>query len=125
MKKLIITITILSFLNLISCYSQEQLTSDKYSFDAKDNITVITQDTVYKFSGDKCYVNNDTLFYKVVVTQDQKSMKLKTMTLPLHQTDKIEIERLDGLKTTLLVIGVVVVIVLAIGAATLDFSSNK
>ncbi len=125
MKKLIITITILSFLNLIGCYYQEQLISGDYDFDAEDNIKVITQDTVYNFSGDKCYINNDTLFYKVIVSQDQKSMKLKTMTMSLDQIAKIEVERLDGLKTTLLVVGVLVVIVLLIGAATFDLSDDN
>lgn len=125
MKKIIIAITIISFVNLIGCYNQKQLSSDNYIFNPGDNVTVVTQDTVYNLNGDKCLLKNDTLFYKVAVPIDQKSMKIKTMMMPIEQTDKIEIESIDGLKTTLLVLGVLVITIVAIGATTFDFSDAK
>ena len=125
MKKIIVAINIFSFLNLTGCYYQEQLTSDNYNFDTSDNITITTQDSSFILKGDKCYVKSDTLFYKIVVPLDQKRMKLKTVSIPLNKIDRIVIERLDRLKTTIVVVGAIVATVLVIGAATIDFTSIK
>ena len=52
MKKLIIALTILSFLNLIGCHYQEQMNPGDYTFDENSTIKITTKDTVYNFNGD-------------------------------------------------------------------------
>ena len=125
LRSFISIILVIAMLNFIGCYTQQQLSADNYNFDKNDNISVITEDTVYTFSGEKCSIKNDTLFYKISVPLDQRRMQIKTMKMPLDQIDKIEVEKLDGLKTTLIIVGVLVATFIVIGIATIDLPYNK
>jgi len=63
MKKLTITITILSFLNLIGCYSYQEITKDEFT-EAEEylDLQVITKDQyIYEFDEGNYIVQEDSI----------------------------------------------------------------
>lgn len=118
MKKLFGTVMILSLLNLIGCYYQEQMNPSDYKFDENHSIQVNTRDTVYHFNGNNYLLKNDTLFAKAKNRIGRRT-QLTNVIIPIEEVETVEVDRIDAAKTTLLVIGVVGIIV-AIGALTFD-----
>ena len=49
MKKIIITITILSFMKLIGCHYQKQMNPGEFDFEDNWDMQVTAKDTVYDF----------------------------------------------------------------------------
>jgi len=45
MKKFIITVTVLSFMNLIGCYYQEQMVPSDFNFNDAEDVQITTEDT--------------------------------------------------------------------------------
>ena len=114
MKKIIIWLTIFSFMNLIGCYYQEQMNPGDYTFDENNTVKITTKDTVYTFSGNDYYLVNDTLIAEVTKKLD-KNTSLKSnvyyvktfyFEIPVEDIEEVEIERNNALLTTLTVIGV-------------------
>ena len=60
-KKILVWILLVSFINLTGCYSHELFAPSAYKFDEKKEIKVITKDTTYNFRGFQYKLVNDTL----------------------------------------------------------------
>jgi hypothetical protein len=60
MKRIIISLLIVSLLNLVGCFYMEQMNPGEVNFAENPDIRVTTKDTPYKINGDDYYYNNDT-----------------------------------------------------------------
>jgi len=108
MKKFIITITILSFLNLIGCYYQEQMNPGTYNFDEEDELHLTTKDTTYNIGEKDYHLENDTLFVTFKKKLDRETT-LKTVTeIPVNEIESVEVEKTDAGMTALLTLGIIV-----------------
>jgi len=106
MRKLIITINILSFLNLVGCYYQEQMNPSKYNFDEEEKLQLTTKDTTYNIGKKDYYLENDTLFVTFRKTLDRQSTIKTVSEIPIRDIDSVKVEKFDGLKTLLGVGGI-------------------
>ena len=106
MKKIIISLTIVSFLNLIGCYYQEQMNPGEYTFNENSTMKITTKDTVYNFKGNDYSLVNDTLIAKVSKKLDRTTSVISNIAIPVEDIEEVEIERTDALATTGLVIGI-------------------
>ena len=106
MNKFIIWSTILSVMNLIGCYYQEQMSPDDYSFDENSIVKITTKDTVYNFNGNDYYLENDTLFGKVSKKLDERRTLKFIVEIPVEDIERVEVERSDAVGTTFTVLGV-------------------
>ena len=93
MKKIIITITILSLLNLIGCYYQEQMKPTKYNFKNEDDINVTTKDTAYNLGGKDYYYDNDTLFVIASKPLDERTTLEYTINIPVNSIEMIKVKK--------------------------------
>ena len=109
MKKIIITITLLAFLNLIGCYYQEQMNPDEYKFDENSTMKVTTKDTVYNFNGNEYHLASDTLFGKVSKQLDKRRVLIYNVEIPLMDIEEVEVKRTDVLETTLLLAAILAI----------------
>jgi len=108
MKKIFITITILSFLNLISCYYQEQMNPGTYNFDEEEKLQLTTKDTTYNIGEKEYYLENDTLFVTFSKKLDRETT-LKTVTeIPVNEIESVGVKRSDSGLSVLVGLGVVV-----------------
>jgi len=108
MKKLIISITIISFMNLIGCYYQEQMNPGTYNFDEEDELHLTTKDTTYNIGKKDYHLENDTLFVTFKKKLDRETT-LKTVTeIPVNEIESVEVEKTDAGMTVLLTLGIVV-----------------
>jgi hypothetical protein len=107
MKKLLIVVTILSFLNLVGCYYQEQMNPGDYKFDENSTMKITTKDTVYNFSGNDCSLVNDTLIAEVSKKLDRTTSLKFNIAIPVEDIEEVEIERTNILVTVLIGIGIV------------------
>ena len=116
MKKLIITITILSLLNMIGCYYQEQMTPSNYNFDENEELMITTKDAVYNLNSNEYYFENDTLFFTVKTKIDKQSTLKTIEKISVEEMESVEVEKTNTLLTILsgfgIVIGVLVIWVL-------------
>ena len=104
-KKLIITVTLISFVNLIGCYYQEQMNPSDYSFNDKADMEIITKDTTYNLCGEDYYYKNDTL-YVSLTNNTGEQIPLRTLkSIPIDQIEIISVEKEDAAGTTFAVIG--------------------
>jgi len=108
MKKLIIIVTILSFMNLIGCYYQEQMTPADFNFNEKEDMQVTTKDTTYNLSGKDYYFENDTVFATVSKKLDKRTTLKFNIEIPVDEIDTVRVQRTDPLATTLTVLGVAI-----------------
>jgi len=111
MKKLIIYITILSVMNIIGCYYQEQMNPSDYTFDENSSIEITTIDTVYNFNGDDYHLENDTLFGKLSIKLDERKTLKTNVEIPVVDMVIVELERSDAIGSVLLTLGVLVGII--------------
>ena len=126
MKKIIITITILSLLNMIGCYYQEQMTPSNYNFDENEELMITTKDAVYNLNSNEYYFENDTLFFTVKTKIDKQSTLKTNLEIPVDEIEKVEVERTDAFATTITVFGSIVgvlVIIILIGGLV-QYNSN-
>ena len=119
MKNIIITVTILSFLNLIGCYYQEQMSPENYSFDENEALKITTKDSVYNINQDDYYLKNDTVFGSVRTKLDAQSTLKTKIKIPVEEMESVEVQRADAVLATFAVLGVLVGVIVAIyiGAA--------
>ncbi len=108
MKKFIITVTILSLLNLTGCYYQKQMNPSDFNFNDKEDIQVTTKDTTYNLSGKDYYYENDTLFTTRRIKYDAQSSTITNLEIPVEEIKTVEVERTDAVATILTVFGVLV-----------------
>ncbi len=114
MKKLIIYITILSVMNFIGCYYQEQMNPSDYTFDENSSIEITTIDTVYNFTGDDYHLGNDTLICRVSKNIDKKRTLIYNVEIPLEDMEEVEVKRTDVLLTILLSVGILAMLIVAL-----------
>jgi hypothetical protein len=121
MKKIIIYLTIFSFLNLVGCYYQQQMNPSEYNFDENLDLQVTTKDTVYSISGDDYFYANDTLFAKVPVQLDKRTSAKLKVNIPVETIETVEVEKTDVVATVFTTLGVIVgVFAIVVGLSLSD-----
>ena len=120
MKKIIISITILSFMNLFGCHYQKQMNPGEFDFEDNWDMLVTAKDTVYNFESDDYYSNNDTLFAMVSKPLNDKSNLHYTISIPVESIETIEAQKMDMLGT-LSIFGAIALVVYALSTMN-DFS---
>ena len=109
-RKFFISFLLIALINfLLGCYSAESITVLEYKQveeeDKPDDIRVITKDSQeYHFSESNFYVEDDTLYGKVDISEQLLDRKIA-----LSDIESIQFEYLNGVTTTLLVLGIVVI----------------
>ena len=99
-------------LNLVGCYYQQQVTLEEFDFESGEDIRITTKDATYSLGADDYYFNNDTLIANLpqVKYSNYEWVRYKTATkIPAKEIEKFEIEKIDEVATTWLVVGVVVI----------------
>lgn len=124
MRKLIISINIISLINLISCYYQKQMNPYNYSFDENNTMKVITKDSVYNFEGNDYYLEKDTLFGTAFNISGESTSPEVKVAIPIDNMKALDVERFDYGGTVLTVLGVafgIFLIVVTVGLAQSDW----
>ena len=127
-KKIIIYLTIFSLLNLVGCYTQQQITLEEFDFESGEDIRITTKDATYSLSADDYYFDNDTLFANLekVKYSNYEWVRYKTATkIPAKEIEKFEIEKIDEAATTWLVVGIVVIVVGALAIIAVDAAFSE
>ena len=120
-KKIIIYLTIFSFLNLVGCSFQKQMNPGEFDFEDNWDMQVTTKDTTYAISSDDYYYLNDTLFAKVPVQLDKHTSAKQKINIPSETIKLIEVNRMDTFNTAI-TLGVIALV--ALGLAFI-FSMNN
>jgi len=120
MKKIIISLTILSFMNLIGCYYQKQMSPGDFNFNDAEDVQIITKDTTYNFSGKDYYFENDRLFAIVSKKIDKQTTLKYNIEIPVEDMKELNVKRTNIFLTTILVVGVLIIPVTLIVAAIAD-----
>ena len=107
MKKIIITITIISFMNLIGCYYQKQMNPSDFNFDDEEDVQIMTKDTTYNLSGKDYYYDNDTVFATLRTKLNAQSTLKTNIEIPVKEIKTVEVERTNTLLTILSGLGIV------------------
>ncbi len=116
MKKFVVTVTMLSFMNLVGCYYQEQMNPSDFNFNDNEDMQVNTKDTTYNLGGGDYYYDNDTLIATFSKPLDERTKLKYTINIPVNSIEMIEVKKMDTLNTTIL-IGILVLTV--VGLVTL------
>jgi len=108
-KKLIVFFLILSLLNLVGCYYQQQMSVNEYDFDKRHTenrpIKIIKIDsTVYILNQYDYQYRDDTLFIHQKQTLDNNNEKSVLLRVPLSEIQTVEVEKIDSGKTISLVL---------------------
>jgi hypothetical protein len=98
-KKIIIYLTIFSFLNLVGCSFHKQMNPGEFDFEDNWDMQVTTKDTTYAISSDDYYYANDTLFVKVPIQLDKKTSAKLKVSIPVETIETIEAQKMDVLGT--------------------------
>ena len=104
--------TVLSFMNLIGCYYQEQMNPSNYKFDESEALKIITHDSVYNINSDDYYLKNDTVFATIRTKLDRQSTLETSVAIPVKEINVVEVESTNTIMAILSVIGIVIGIVL-------------
>ena len=108
MKKAIVYFLIISMINLIGCYYQEQMIPGEYNFDENSKVKITTKDTTYNLSGKDYYFENDTLFATVSKKIDNQTTLKTNVEIPIENIEIVEVERNDALATVLTTLAVLI-----------------
>lgn len=120
MKKVFICVLIFSFMNLTGCYSHELFAPSVYKFNEKKEIKVITKDTTYNFKGHQYIFVNDTLIgSERNILLNKNAINESSVKIPVDDMNLVEVEEVDRLKTTLVIVGGAVVLFMVIGLISL------
>ena len=112
-KRILIFSIMISFLNLVGCYYQQQMNPEEYNFDEKLDLQVTTKDTTYSLSAKDYYYDKDTLYAILSkwMYKDDYWVRNKTATkIPVNEMEKLEIEKIDEAATIGIVAGFVLII---------------
>ncbi|MEJ2196826.1 MAG: hypothetical protein P8X73_18480 [Ignavibacteriaceae bacterium] len=107
-KKIISAILIITLMNLLGCYYQEQMVPSDVKFKDKKDIQVTTKDTTYNLTGNDYYFENDTVFASVSKKLDKHRTLKFNIEIPVKEIDSVMVKRTDPLATTLTVLGVTI-----------------
>jgi len=125
MKKIFVSLTLISFLNLIGCYYQEQMNPSEYNFDEKEELHLTTKDTTYNIGEKDYYLKNDTLFVTFRQKLDRQTT-IKTLTeIPIKDIKSVEMEKTNTELTILATLGVTfggIVVLFVLNGLTSDAS---
>ena len=127
MKKIIITVTILSLLNMIGCYYYEQMNPVDFNYLDKEDIRVTTKDTTYNLSGNDYYFESDTLFVSLTKKLDKQTKLKFKQSIPLREIEVVELEKTDAVATIFTSLGIFVGILgfmILLNYLNNDFYSN-
>ena len=108
MKKIIITITLISFLNLLGCYYQEQMNPSEYNFDEKKELHLTTKDTTFSIGENDYYLKNDTLFVTFSKKLDGQSTLKMVAEISVKDIESVEVEKTNAALTLLATLGVII-----------------
>jgi len=123
-KKLISSILVIALLNLLGCYSSELVNVTEYNQieekDKPDEMRIIIKDgQEYHFAESNFYIENDTLYGKghSILNNNKKPFVVK---IALSEIESIQFEYLNGVTTTLLVLGIVALLFIGLVAIFYD-----
>ena len=127
-KKVFISFLVLALTNfLVGCYSSELVNVAEYrqveEEGKPDEIFVETKDSQrYHFLNTGYYIENDTLYGKGAIVVDGIEQAFEGK-FALSDIESIQFEDVDGVKTTVLVIGIVAILIIigALIASSLSF----
>ena len=108
MKKAIVYFLIISMINLIGCYYQEQMIPGEYNFDENSKVKITTKNTSYNLGGKDYYFENDTLFATVSKKIDNQTTLKTNVEIPIENIEIVEVERNDALATVLTTLAVLI-----------------
>lgn len=120
MKRIIIYLTNLSLLNLVGCYSQQQIAPNEFNCKNNDDIKVVVNDSSYIFKSGDYYCKDDTLFGTVSQPLDKSSTYKYSISIPVKSIPEIEVNSVDGL-LTIISVGVVTVILLLLWSISIKW----
>ncbi len=116
MKKILISILITAFLNLIGCYSVSEVSKDEF-IGAKNSDAYLLTNSLEKlhFKNGNYFVEEDTI--QGIGERQFGGMNFPFKgSVPLDSVNKYQIEYLDGLKTTGLILSIGVCVFVIGGA---------
>gem|GEM_PF-3508766 len=120
MKKILVWIILVSFINLTGCYSHELFAPTAYKFNEKKEIKVITKDTTYNFKGYQYILVDDTLIAtKGNLLLNKSLINNPSVKIPVEEMNLVEVKKVEAAQTTLVVIGVTIVAIVVIGVISL------
>lgn len=108
MKKIIITITLLAFFNLIGCYYQEHMNPGNYNFDEMEDVQITTKDTTYFLGENDYYFESDTLFATLSKKTDKQTILKTNVEIPVENIKSVEVERTNVLGTIGVILGILI-----------------
>lgn len=112
MKKIIVYLTIFSLLNLVGCYTQQQVALEEFDFESGEDIRITTKGATHSLNANDYYFNTDTLFANMqqvkYINYEWIRYKIATK-IPVKDIEKLEVEKTDVAATTWLVVGVMVI----------------
>lgn len=122
MKKIIITVTILSLLNMFGCYSYHTISKEELNqAEEYSDLQVITKNKyVYEFDEGNYTISEDSIYGSgnLKLIKGKKVYEDYEGSIKFQDVDKLRMDKLD-LGTTILVIAVPVIII-AIAAANFN-----
>lgn len=114
MKKSIITVTILSFLNMLGCYSYHTITKEELNqAEEYNNLQVITKNKyVYEFDEGNYTIGEDSIYGSgnLKLIKGKKVYENYEGSIKFENVEKVRMDKLD-LGTTILVIAIPVIII--------------
>ena len=129
-RKIITYLVFFAFLNLVGCYSYQAVTYEEFENTNPDDIKsediyIITRDsTKYHSSWWTFSVNEDSVFIKgskFISEEQQAPFKGK---ISVSEIESIEVDKFDGTKTTIFVIGSTAAFIALIALASSGESSG-
>jgi len=119
MKRIIIAITTISFLNLIGCYSLETISFPEYQKIERENgkpkeIFISAKDSAKYYFDDREYnIRNDTLVGKGIIIVSDVEQPFEG-NIPLTEIESFQLEEINSIATIALIAGIVVAFVFTI-----------
>lgn len=120
-KKIFIVFLILSFLNLIGCFSVGEVTKDEFLKKKGQKVYLFTENfEKYSFEAGRYIVKNDTL--NGIGNKEYPGFGVAPFkgSLSLDKVNLYQVEDIDGLKTVGLILGIALVGVLIFSAIVME-----
>lgn len=119
MKKIIITLTIISFMNLIGCYSYQTISREELNqAEEYKDLQVITKNKyIYEFDESNYTISEDSIYGSgnLKLISDEKVYKDYEGSINFEDVEKLRMDKFDVV-TTILVIAIPVVIIVIAAA---------
>ncbi len=120
MKKILVNILLLSFINLISCYSVSEVSKEEFLESKNSDAHLLTGNLEkFHFNHGNYYVKSDTI--RGIGEREFKGINFPFKgSIPLDSVNNFQIEYVDGWKTFGLVIGVTVLLLIVAGTVVAE-----